>query len=93
MIVMGSKYKRHSEYFAMDQEKFFGKKNIFFNAAVFSEDTYSFFDMIIWCSWNQTIHVWFRFVSICCCLHTDDTEYQYAVGMQTQLLSWLLLLL
>jgi hypothetical protein len=42
MIAMVSKYKRHSEYFAMDQEMFFGKKNIFLNAAVFSEDNEQF---------------------------------------------------
>jgi hypothetical protein len=42
MIVMVSKYKRHSEYFVMDEEKFFGKKNIFLNAAVFSEDNEQF---------------------------------------------------
>jgi len=42
MIVMVSKYKRLSEYFAMDQEKLCGQKNIFLNAAVFSEDTQQF---------------------------------------------------
>jgi hypothetical protein len=36
---MVSKYKRHSEYIAMDQEKFCGQKNISLNAAVFLGDT------------------------------------------------------
>ena len=39
MIVMVSKYKRHSEYFEMDQEKFCGQKNLSLNAAVFLDDT------------------------------------------------------
>jgi hypothetical protein len=42
MVVTVGKYKRHSEYCAMDQEKFFGKKNTFLNAAVFSEDNEQF---------------------------------------------------
>jgi hypothetical protein len=39
MIVMVNKYKRHAEYFAVDQEKFCGQRNVFLNAVVFTEDT------------------------------------------------------